>query len=740
MILLLLVVAVGGSYLKRGLFEEGDDFFRLVQPRIESAQDGLSPDGLSELADGDDDWVDSLSDLWPSAYVAPRGYGAADKEESEYVDGDESWTFFPWEDRAALKVRYLVSVDPRGPADRWPNNLGLQAFLAQLYPLILLVEQSGLVWPLEPIGISYDETVAALAEISHRLLELPDFLPATGVAGVFAKWHSALLVMMAARYNDPSISGEPLDVFRHQIDSFRLLARLLGRETFKDFAIADHQLSSFLKFVAAAENERRGRFFKAGAGLLEWARSLANEIATFRTNPHLLNLSLKLRMMEFLIDFLDEGGVAQPEVCSVIGTEILEAAAILLKSDSPSPSVDYDRLLVGDFVRICSHHAIEFDSVQLDAVLLRFRVLAHPVHTFAPAGIRARQLAEDPAAGLRSTFASLRRKTKIDFLHPSSPEVTFRGSPARGDGPRIAWVSTSLRASLESGLFIFPSETENMLKPAPLPGVAATARSRLFAYVSVGRLIGLGLKLDLTLSLGLTPACLHWLLHPFTPMTAWQQAEFWEVEDPLGKLNIENLASGVGFAAGMPFPSKNGRNGKRKLSDENVEAFVEQTRQWLMVDSVRPQMLAILAGVNDVLPFGWFAHMSPSQLDSTLRGTSFIDLPLLEATTTYDPALRMQERMWLWEILGAYDQDELGKFLEFLSGSPRPPLRGFAGVRNFKNELGKWMLVSVAAGVDRLPGSQTCFKQLLLPKYSNIETMKARLDYAIEHGFTVDNY
>lgn len=81
---------------------------------------------------------------------------------------------------------------------------------------------------------------------------------------------------------------------------------------------------------------------------------------------------------------------------------------------------------------------------------------------------------------------------------------------------------------------------------------------------------------------------------------------------------------------------------------------------------------------------------------------------------------------WFWEVLHELSDEDKKKFLTFCTGSDRVPIKG----------LGALTLVISKNGTDstRLPTAHTCFNHLLLPQYSDKETLRKMLTLAITHS------
>eukprot|EP00475_Leptophrys_vorax_P045983 TRINITY_DN9723_c0_g1_i2.p1 TRINITY_DN9723_c0_g1~~TRINITY_DN9723_c0_g1_i2.p1 ORF type:complete len:106 (-),score=27.62 TRINITY_DN9723_c0_g1_i2:88-405(-) len=79
-----------------------------------------------------------------------------------------------------------------------------------------------------------------------------------------------------------------------------------------------------------------------------------------------------------------------------------------------------------------------------------------------------------------------------------------------------------------------------------------------------------------------------------------------------------------------------------------------------------------------------------------------------------------------WSFIHALDMSKKRKFLSFVTGSDRVPLRGLAELNFTISKNGK--------DQSRLPSAHTCFNYLLLPDYRTKEVLEERLLYSLTHS------
>ena len=93
---------------------------------------------------------------------------------------------------------------------------------------------------------------------------------------------------------------------------------------------------------------------------------------------------------------------------------------------------------------------------------------------------------------------------------------------------------------------------------------------------------------------------------------------------------------------------------------------------------------------------------SASELDLLISGLPKVDLFDLKRNTNYimynehSPQIK-----WLWQTLEGFTDEQMGKFLQFVTGCSRVPLAGFAGLQGMHGP--EKFRVAKAQGSTRLP-------------------------------------
>ena len=108
-------------------------------------------------------------------------------------------------------------------------------------------------------------------------------------------------------------------------------------------------------------------------------------------------------------------------------------------------------------------------------------------------------------------------------------------------------------------------------------------------------------------------------------------------------------------------------------------------------------------------------------------GKEELDFHELEKSCRYEGYTKDSQAVkWFWEVLHDFPLEKKKAFLMFSTGSDRAPLRGLS-------DLKMTILRQADDENVRLPSSHTCFNQFILPEYSTKETLKEKLEHAVEN-------
>ncbi|XP_035228929.1 E3 ubiquitin-protein ligase HUWE1-like [Stegodyphus dumicola] len=173
----------------------------------------------------------------------------------------------------------------------------------------------------------------------------------------------------------------------------------------------------------------------------------------------------------------------------------------------------------------------------------------------------------------------------------------------------------------------------------------------------------------------------------------------------------------------------NGRN--IQVTEETKNEYVRLVCQEKMTGAIRKQLKAFLEGFYEIIPKRLISIFNEQELELLISGLPNIDIDDLKANTEYHKyqptSLQIQ---WFWRALRSFDQADRANFLQFVTGTSKVPLQGFAALEGM-NGTQKFQIHRDDRSTDRLPSAHTCFNQLDLPAYETYDKLRSMLLKAI---------
>lgn len=152
------------------------------------------------------------------------------------------------------------------------------------------------------------------------------------------------------------------------------------------------------------------------------------------------------------------------------------------------------------------------------------------------------------------------------------------------------------------------------------------------------------------------------------------------------------------------------------------------------------QTKAFLQGLGQIIQPSWLSMFNQAELQTLVSGASGdIDVSDLRRNTLYGgvyvigddkeehPTIKL-----FWQVLERMTNEERQKVLRFVTSTPRAPLLGFSHLNP------RFSIRDSSEDQDRLPSTSTCVNLLKLPRYTNAQTLREKLLYAINSGAGFD--
>ncbi|KAI9021182.1 hypothetical protein DFJ74DRAFT_607013, partial [Hyaloraphidium curvatum] len=174
---------------------------------------------------------------------------------------------------------------------------------------------------------------------------------------------------------------------------------------------------------------------------------------------------------------------------------------------------------------------------------------------------------------------------------------------------------------------------------------------------------------------------------------------------------------------------ENGRN--IAVTEENKAEYVKLVTEQRLTVAIRQQIDAFLSGLHDVIPAALLGIFNEQELELLISGMPDIDIDDWKNNTeyqNYNPS--SPQIQWFWRAVRSFSQEERAKLLQFVTGTSKIPLEGFAHLQG-SNGVQKFQIHRDFSGASRLVSSHTCFNQLDLPAYESYEQLRQALLIAI---------
>ncbi|XP_069785223.1 E3 ubiquitin-protein ligase HUWE1 isoform X3 [Narcine bancroftii] len=167
-------------------------------------------------------------------------------------------------------------------------------------------------------------------------------------------------------------------------------------------------------------------------------------------------------------------------------------------------------------------------------------------------------------------------------------------------------------------------------------------------------------------------------------------------------------------------------------TEENKKEYVHLVCQMKMTGAIRKQLAAFLEGFYEIIPKRLISIFTEQELELLISGLPTIDIDDLKGNTEYHKyQINSIQIQWFWRALRSFDQADRAKFLQFVTGTSKVPLQGFAALEGM-NGIQKFQIHRDDRSTDRLPSAHTCFNQLDLPAYESYEKLRHMLLLAIQ--------
>lgn len=173
------------------------------------------------------------------------------------------------------------------------------------------------------------------------------------------------------------------------------------------------------------------------------------------------------------------------------------------------------------------------------------------------------------------------------------------------------------------------------------------------------------------------------------------------------------------------------------VTEENKKEYVQLLTEFKLTTAIKPQIDAFLRGFHEIIPAHLISVFNEQEVELLISGMPEIDLDDWKAHCEYHGGytIASPQIQWFWRAVRSYDHETRAKLIQFVTGTSKVPLEGFAKLQG-SDGIQKFQIHRDPRTKDRLPTAHTCFNQLDLPEYETYEELRQQLLLAINEGET----
>lgn len=335
-------------------------------------------------------------------------------------------------------------------------------------------------------------------------------------------------------------------------------------------------------------------------------------------------------------------------------------------------------------------------------------------------------------------------------------EVEYFNEVGTGLGPTLEFYSLASKEFARKNLQMWrengPADSDSPYVYAPdglfpLPISPAEAKSnrgqgRLTAFRIIGQFVAKALLDSRIIDCNFSPIFMRAVLNQrFTPSLATLRAVDATLAKSLAALQSMSPDDLAGLHLDFTLPGDGDfevvPDGKSKSVDAgNVAEYIDAVAEAVLGSGIRPLVKAFRFGFNQVFPIAAMTSFTADEL-VMLFGNTEEDWSeaTLQTAIKPDHGYNSESPTFkdLLSIMATYKLNERREFLQWLTGSPKLPIGGFAGLQP-RLTVVKRPAEAPLKPDDYLASNMSCANFLKLPQYSTREIMKKRLETAVREG------
>ncbi|MFT7797183.1 hypothetical protein Z043-115971 [Arapaima gigas] len=168
------------------------------------------------------------------------------------------------------------------------------------------------------------------------------------------------------------------------------------------------------------------------------------------------------------------------------------------------------------------------------------------------------------------------------------------------------------------------------------------------------------------------------------------------------------------------------------VTDKNKKEYIQNRKN---IKHVMNVFLSVLfQGFYELIPQDLIRIFDENELELLMCGLGDVDVNDWRENTKYKNGYCANNPViqWFWKTVLLMDAEKRIRFLQFVTGTSRVPMNGFAEL--YGSNGPQLFTIEQWGTPDKLPRAHTCFNRLDLPPYESFEELREKLHIVIENA------
>lgn len=206
-------------------------------------------------------------------------------------------------------------------------------------------------------------------------------------------------------------------------------------------------------------------------------------------------------------------------------------------------------------------------------------------------------------------------------------------------------------------------------------------------------------------------------------------------------LSFSATVSAFGRTETVALGADAGHTAEDPVTARNRTEYCQLLLKFYLLDRVKAQLGKFLQGFYEVIPQALISVFDFQELELLVCGLPSIDVSDWKRHTRYAHEYaqlggRHPIVEWFWGAVEGFTDEQRARLLQFVTGSSRVPVQGFACLQGNDGNVRLFTVDSVPLETSIFPRAHTCFNRIDLPLYRTRDALNEYLSKAIQMELT----